>query len=137
MKHDCLSNGLVFFLRRQATLYFVLPRPKNCSVEKLTATLHRFNKCYESNGRENFLFNMDSSSSVPLLLLRDVVSSPFTFFLRLLQPKAQNCVLNFQTAYNNYATKVVTPIWRRLNSAGFIFWPSRHTCMSCLIQSYF
>ena len=37
--------------------------------------------------------------------------------------------------YNNYATKVVTPIWRQLNFAGFIFCPSRH--MSRSIQSYF
>ena len=124
-------------MRRQASLYFVLLRPKNCSVEKLTATLNRFNKCYEWNVRENFLFNSDSSSSVPLLSLRNVVSSPFTFFLRLLQPKGQHCVPNFAiflTAYYNYVAKVVTRIWRRLNFAGLIFCPSRH--MSCSIQSY-
>ena len=73
-----------------------------------------------------------------LLSLRNVVSSPFTFFLRLLQPKTKHCVANFPiflTAYNNYVAKVVTPIWRRLNFAGFIFCPTRH--MSCSIQSYF
>ena len=137
MKHDCLSNVLGVFFGDKPPLYFVLPRPKNCSVEKLTATLNRFNKCYESNGRENFLFNTDSSSSV-LLLNHSEMSSPFTFFLRLLQPKAQHCVPNFPiflTAYNNYATKVVTPIWRRLKFAGFIFCRSQH--MNCLIQSYF
>ena len=127
-----------YFLRRQASLYFVLLRPNNCRVEKLTATLNKFNKCYEWNVRENFLFNSDSSSSVPSLSLRNVVSSPFTFFLRLLQPKAQHCVPNFPiflTAYNNYVAKVITPIWRRLNFVGFIFCLSRH--MSCSIQSYF
>ena len=104
MKHDCCNVHFWYFLQRQASLYFVLLRPKNCSVEKLTATLNRFNKCYEWNVRENFLFNSDSSSSVPSLSLRNVVSSLFTFFLRLLQPKAQHCVSNFPiflTAYNN------------------------------------
>ena len=83
------------------------------------------------------LFNSDSSSSVPLLSLRNVVSSTFTFFLRLLQAKAQHCVPNFPiflTAYNNYVAKGVSPIWRRLNFAGFIFCPSLH--ISCSIQSY-
>ena len=134
----CLSNDPVFFCGDKPPLYFVLLRPKNCSVEKLTATLNKFNKCYEWNVSENFLFNSDSSPSVPSLSLRNVVSSPFTFFLRLLQPKQQRCVPNFPiflTAYNNYATNVVTPIWRRLNFTAFIFCPSRH--MSCSIQSYF
>ena len=128
----CLSNVLVFFAETSLPMYFVLLRPKNCSVEKLTATLNRFNKCYEWNVRENFLFNSDSSSSVPSLSLRNVVSSPFIFFLRLLQSKAQHYVPNFPiflTAYNNYATKVVTPIWRRLNFAGFILCPSRHVLL--------
>ena len=141
MKNECcLSNILVFFAETSlpCTAYFLFLRPKNCSVEKLTATLNRFNKCYEWNIRETFLFNTEYSSSVPLLSLRNVVSSPFTFFLRLLQLKAQHCVPNFPiflTAYNNYATKVVSPILRRLNFAGFSFCPSRHT--SCSIQSYF
>ena len=138
MKHDCCNVHFWYFLQRQASLYFVLLRPKNCSVEKLTATLNKFNKCYKRNVCENFLFNSDSSSSVPSLSLRNVVSFPFTFFLRLLQPKAQHCVPNFPiflTAYNNYVAKVVTPIWRRLNFARFIFCPTRH--MSCSIQSYF
>ena len=131
---------MVFFAESSlpCTVYFVFLRPKNCSVQKLTATLKRFNKYYEWNVRENFLFNSDSSSSVPSLSLRNVVSSPFTFFLRLLQPKAQHCVpnfLNFLTAYNNYVAKVVTPILRRLNFADLIFCPSRH--MSSSIQSYF
>ena len=76
----------------------------------------------------NVLFNSDTSLSIPSLSLRNVVSSPFTFFLRLPQPKAQHCVPNFPiflTAYNNYVAKVVTPIWRRLNFAGFIFRLSR------------
>ena len=69
--------------------------------------LNKFNKCYEWNVRENFLFNTDSSSSVPLLSLRNVVSSPFTFFLRLLQPKAQHCVPNFPL----FLTAYIKQLW--------------------------
>ena len=50
---------------------------------------------HQWNVRKNFLFNLDSSSSGPSLPLRDVLSFPFTFFLRLLQPKAQHYVPSF------------------------------------------
>ena len=42
---------------------------------------------------ENFLFNVDSSPSGPSLSLWDVWFS-FTFFLHLLQPKVQHCILS-------------------------------------------
>ena len=134
----CLSNVLVFFAETSLSCTSYSSDQKPAVLKTLTATLNRFNKCYEWHVRENVLFNSDSSSSVPSLSLRNVVSFPFTFFLRLLQPKAQHCVPNFPiflTAYNNYVAKVVTPIWRRLNFARFIFCPTRH--MSCSIQSYF
>ena len=137
-EQETFRSITIIFLGDKPPCTSYSPDQKNCSVEKLTATLNKFNKCYEWKVRENFLFNSDSSSSVPLLSLRNVVSSPFIFFLRLLQPKTKHCVPNvpiFLTAYNNYVAKVVTPIWRRLNFAGFIFFPSRHT--SCSIQSYF
>ena len=68
-----------------------------------------------------------------------LTKTDFTFFLHLLQPKAQHCVPNFPiflTAYNNYVAKVVTPIWRRFNFAGFIFCPSRHELLHPVLHIY-
>ena len=72
----------------------------------------------------NVFFNSDSSLSIPSLSLRNVVSSPFTFFLRLLQSKAQHCVPNFSiflTAYNNYVAEVVTSTLAPIEFRGLHF----------------
>ena len=132
MKHDCLSNVLVF--SSPPCTSYSPDQIKNCSVEKLTATLNKFNKCYEWNVHENFLLIRILHRQFPYY--HSEMSSPFTFFLRLLQPKAQYCVPNFPiflTAYNNYAAKVVTPILRRISRASIV---ADHD-MSCSIQSYF